>query len=584
MSSKISSIKAMGLRQGSVALAGILAVALGAYAQTAAASVLDNFEAGSNQNNFLGYSYFYNDATDGGTSVVTTAHVGATPSELLVDSTSFDAGYSSKKALKMAFTYGANKPKSCGGTCAYGQMVGFGTQFVPGTDVATGTGSTLDITGATAITFFAKASVAMKMRVEVTTTNVTDFGFFVSNVSVGTDWGPQTVLLTTGLGGINQPSWALAVPFDPKLVQKLQFSISADDNAGLTAGTVWLDSIVVQGYTWVPPNACMPCVGTTAATGAVLSDLEPVTAPPRAANQNAAGGFWFAYNDVGTRAVTAQSQYSEIFAGVDLTNPTPTAPLLVVSPAKGVGGSNAAYIGFTLGPSYTDNSSLVQPFVGIGTKTSDALETAVMDASLSTGIAFDYNTDATSTFKFIRLEVKTNQTDLGTNPGVVHSVLLPATGGTWKTAIVPWAKFTLPDWVDVPDKTVAVKKAGITKFQWAIQDAPGTTGGLAVDNVKLPGMTAIPIGIRNASRAFHGLRMSQAAGRLDVTFDLAAGESAAKFTLVDLKGHQVAPAMNLTGKGLQVASLDTRTLRSGIYSLQVRQGDVVRGVPVTILK
>jgi hypothetical protein len=42
--------------------------------------------------------------------------------------------------------------------------------------------------------------------------------------------------------------------------------------------------------------------------------------------------------------------------------------------------------------------------------------------------------------------------------------------------------------------------------------------------------------------------------------------------------------MNLTGKGLQVASLDTRTLRSGIYSLQVRQGDVVRGVPVTILK
>jgi hypothetical protein len=138
-----------------------------------------------------------------------------------------------------------------------------------------------------------------------------------------------------------------------------------------------------------------------------------------------------------------------------------------------------------------------------------------------------------------RLEVKTNQTDLGTNPGVVHSVLLPATGGTWKTAIVPWAKFTLPDWVDVPDKTVAVKKAGITKFQWAIQDAPGTTGGLAVDNVKLPGMTAIPIGIRNASRAFHGLRMSQAAGRLDVTFDLAAGESAAKFTLVDLKGHQV---------------------------------------------
>jgi hypothetical protein len=444
MSSKISSIKPMGFRQGSMALVGILAVALGAHAQTAAASVLDNFEAGSNQNKFLGYSYFYNDATDGGTSVVTTAHVGSKPSELLVDSTSFDAGYASTKSLKMAFTYGPNKPKSCGGTCAYGQMVGFGTQFVPGTDVATGTGTTLDITGATAITFFAKASVAMKMRVEVTTTNVTDFGFFVANVSVGTDWGPQTVMLSTGLGGINQPSWAVPVTFDPTLVQKLQFSISADDNAGLTAGTVWLDSIVVQGYTWVPPTACMPCVGTTAATGAVLADLEPVTAPPRAANQNAAGGYWFAYNEVGTRAVTAQSQYSEIFAGVDLTNPTPTAPILVVSPAKGAAASNGAYIGFTLGPTYTANGSIVQPFVGIGTKFSDALDIGALDATGSTGVAFDYNTDATSTFKFIRLEAKTNQTDLGTNAGVVHSVLLPATGGTWKTAIVPWAKFSLP--------------------------------------------------------------------------------------------------------------------------------------------
>jgi len=69
-----------------------------------------------------------------------------------------------------------------------------------------------------------------------------------------------------------------------------------------------------------------------------------------------------------------------------------------------------------------------------------------------------------------------------------------------------------------------------------------------------------------------------------VTFDLAAGETGAKLTLIDLKGHQVAPAQSLTGKGLQVASLDTHTLRSGIYSLQVRQGDVVRGVPVTILK
>jgi len=331
----------------------------------------------------------------------------------------------------------------------------------------------------------------------------------------------------------------------------------------------------------------MTCPGPGPATGALLSNLEidSTVTPHRAANKNAAGGFWFVYNDVGTRTVATSHDYSDIFAGVDLTNPTPTTPLLVLSPAKGAGGSTAAYIGFTLGPTYTDKGSVVQPFVGLGTKTSDALETTAMDASTSTGVAFDYNTDATSTFKFIRLECKTNQTNLGTNAGVVHSVLLPATAGTWKTAIVPWAKFSLPDWVDVPDKTVPVKTSGILKFQWAVQDAPGIAGGFAIDNVKLPGMTTINVGIHDkGNHAFHGLKMSQAAGRLDVAFDLASDASSAKLSLLDLKGEVVAPTQALTGKGLQMASFNTRSLRNGVYSLLVRQGEAVRAVPVTILK
>jgi hypothetical protein len=328
----------------------------------------------------------------------------------------------------------------------------------------------------------------------------------------------------------------------------------------------------------------MTCIVTTPVAGGLLSNLEAdsTVVPKRAANQNAAGGFWFAYNDVGTRAVTSQSQYSEIFAGVDVT--TPTVPILKVSPGKGVGASGAAYIGFTLGPNYTENGSVVQPFVGIGTKTSDALETMAMDATTSTGVEFDYNTDLASTFNWVRLEVKTNQTNLGTNPGVVHSVLLPATGGTWKTAYIPWAKFTLPNWVDVPDQTVPVKVAGITKFQWAIQDAPGITGGLAIDNVKMAGAASIITGIHAVkSSEHHGMRLAQSAGRLDVSFDLLPGVSNAKVSLVDLKGAVVA-SRTVSGKGLQLTSLDTRNLQSGIYSLQVRQGDVVRGAPVSLLK
>lgn len=584
MSSKSSRTIPAGLTRGSVFLAGVLAAALSAQAQ--ATSVIDDFEAASNQNKFMGYSYFYADKADQGTSVVNSATVGPGVNELLFDPLkSVDAGYNgSKHSLKLDFTYGANKPQCLPAPCSYGQMVGFGTQLIAGTDaIGAGEGKTIDLTGATAITFFAKASTAMKVRVEITTSNITNFAFHRGEVLVTTAWAQHTVLLTPGLGGINQPSWnQVPVPFDPTKVQKLQFQISADDNATLTAGTLWLDDIKALGYNWVPAAACIPCVGTTPGTGGLLADLEPGTgATPRPAHQNYAGGYWYAYNDVGARVVTSQAQYSEIFEGVDLTNPTPSVPLLQVSPTKGNGGTGAAYIKFQLGPTFKEGVETIMPFVGLGTKVSDNLETIPYNATGSTNISFDYWTEAASTFKYIRLEAKSNQTDLGTNKGVVHHALFPATAGAWKTAIVPWNKLVLPDWDAVPNKTAPLKLSGLLQFQWAVQDAPGTSGAFAIDNVRLGGIT---IGVlRKAAKSTQGLRMTQVAGRLQVGFDLPAGVNAAQVTLTDLKGAVVA-SRSLTGTGAVQTGLDVGSLRSGLYSLQVRHGQVVRSTPVTLLK
>ncbi len=586
MSSKSSRISSDG-RKGAWLLAGALAGALSAHGAATAVSVLDDFEAGSNQNKFQGYSYFYADGADNGTSQVLSSIAGPGKNELLVDpAKSFDAGNGSSKALLLDFKYGATQPVACGGTCPYGQMVGFGTQLIAGTDPIGGAtaGKTLDMTGATAITFSAKASVLMKVRVEITTTDVTDYGFHRGEVTVNTTWGDQVVMLTPGLGGINQPPWALAVPFNAAKVQKLQFQISADDNPTLTEGKLWLDDIKVSGFNWVPPSACIPCVTAQApVTGAVLSNLEPdaATTPARPGNQNAAGGFWFVYNDVGSRTVATQADYSEIFGGVDLTDPL--APLFQVSADKGAAGSAGAYIQFTLGPSYveTPGTAPIMPFVGLGTKTSDALETTSWNATGSTGIAFDYKTSATSTFKFVRLEVKTKQTDLGTNPGVVHSVQVPATNGAWMTANIPWNKFSLPDWDEVPNKLAPVQTSSIVKLQWAVQDAPGATGDLAIDNVVVPGLTGFTAGIRPAAhKSVRGLKMHNAAGRLNVSFDLPAGVRDAKVSLVDMKGAVVA-SRSLEGNQ---ASLDTRNLRSGVYSLKVSYGDVVRSAAVTLLQ
>ena len=183
----------------------------------------------------------------------------------------------------------------------------------------------------------------MKLRVEVTTTNITDFGFYRAEPTVTTAWAKYTFLLESGLGGVARPAWAETatpgLPFDKTKAQKLQFQVSADDNATLTAGTLLIDNITVDGYSWIPPSACMTCVAAlTPKTGTLISDLEAVVSPPRAANQNAAGGFWYAYNDISTRVSPLPGTFSEILAGAPL-DATTGKPGFVVTAGQGAIGN-----------------------------------------------------------------------------------------------------------------------------------------------------------------------------------------------------------------------------------------------------
>ncbi len=566
-----------GFKKSSWAVAGLLAAASLSNAQT---SLIDNFDAGTNQNMFLGYSYFYADGADGGTTHVLTADSSSNNAWLVDPAKSFDVGANgTPHSLKMSFVYGANKPISASCMCPYGQFAGFGTQVVAGTDQ----GAVLNMAGATSITFWAKASAAMLMRFEVATANVTDDGFYAASPepSITTTWTKYTVLFTGGLGGLVRPAWAnTATPgviFDSTKVQKLQFSVSADDNTGLDSGTLWLDSIQVTGYTWVPPMACLPCVGAQGAgTGALLSDLDT---PP--VNENTAGGYWYAYNDAQAHVPplatgAPQSEFSEIITGVDNTDPV--NPVLTVSPTAGVNGTGAAYISFDLGPTFQqDDTTTIQPFVGIGTKTSDALGTVFLNVGTSTGISFDYNTDATSTFAYLRLEVKANQV-LSTNVGVVHQVLLPATGGVWKSASIPWDTLKEPDWAGVVAQPL--KTSALEHIQWAVQGAPGTTGGFAIDNVKIMGVTTIP-NINSAilpnSGTVRGLLLTQGSDGIHLNYPLPDGVTSVGIRLLNLQGAVVANR-NVAAHGTLQTDLNTRGLQNGIYTLQLRLGNSAKQV------
>jgi hypothetical protein len=575
-------------RKGFQGLAGFaLAAALlpvGVKAAATDSAVVDDFESASNQNKFLGYSFYYNDAKDGGNTVIKSAVAGV-GTELKFDPIlSIGEGASgSLKAAKLDFTFGATKP-SCGGTCTYGPMAGFGTGFVA-------EGKVIDMTGATSITFMAKASVAMTMRVEIATSTVTNFGYHLASVPLATGYTLVTIALTEGIGGVAQPSWAAAAPntpvvFDPSKIQKIQFAISQDDNLGLLAGTVFIDNIVVHGYKWVPPNACMTCPGN--GTGALLSDMEKAPA-----NQNAVGGYWYAYNDAEGRTVAGQADYSEIFKGVTPDSLAPTTPKISISAGKGADASAGAYIAFKLGPQYTKvgSTEAIKPFVGIGTKVSDALLTKFSNFGTATGISFSYSTDVGSTFDYIRLEAKSNR--VYSNPGIVHAALLPTTNGLWVSVVVPWAKLLLPDWQEValiPAAEQTLKLTEMEKFQWAVQGNPGTTGGFAVDNVKIEGMVApLPVlgGVGavfgTAAKAGKGFSVAQGLHGVQVALRLNQTEKNATIRLIDMKGNIVA-TQAVSGNGLQTAELGKANLPSGVYSVQVNIGNrPLPAVPVTIL-
>ncbi len=567
------------------AFAGIaMAALLPGFGSAQVASVLDDFEGGTNQNKFLDYWYFYNDSGDKGNSVVNSATVSG--AELLFDpAKSLDVGNGGGQAALLDFTMGSIKPKYCptGVGCDYPNFVGIGTGVIT-------EGKVLDMTGATHITFDAKASATMTVVVEVATNPITVAGHFAYHtieLPIGTTWETHSIPLSTeGISAVlKQPNWYLLEnpggdPFDITQVEKVQWKISVENNTGLTDGKLWLDNIVVHGYQWTPPTACMTCVGAPGAgEGAVLSNMD--AAP---VNQNAAGFFWFAYNDAGDRAVTSQTEYSEIFGGVTVDPAAPTTPVLAIEGNKGYNSTDGAFIEFTLGPSFVEGANTVKPFVGVGTMVSDELGTQFLNATGSTGASFDYQTSAS--LDFIRFEVKHN---LNFGAGIVHHVLLPGTGGEWKSATVPWTNLVLPDWDEVKliaDKTLRIN--ALEKFQWAFQGDAATSGSLAVDNVKIIGLTAIdPTMVMvasimpRASRSQGGFGAEKLQNGMRVAFSLPSNDHVGMLVLTDMRGKVLSRVPVSAGQGLKRnLELQVSNLPNGVYFLNLTTRSA-QGVPFT---
>lgn len=560
-------------RSFSFRIAGIAAIALLALVvRTQASSVLDDCEGGTNQNKFLAYWYLYDDAKDGGNSTITNATKNADDTyDFLPTEGEGNPNGTPGYAAKIDYQMGDTEP-SCGEGCTYGNMVGIGTQF-------TTEGNVLDLTGATKITYWAKASAPMTVRVEVATSVVTNFAYHRTEHDVTTSWAQYEVVLTEGLG-IAQPSWNTEpVEFDPSTAEKLQWQVSMDD-ANPESGSLWLDDIVVEGYTWTPPSACASCV-KPAGSGASLQGMLLSDMDTKPYNQNALGYYWYAYNDAEGRSVSVPGEeYSEIIQGVNIDADDPTKPILVID-GNGYQSDNGAWIDFQLGPVYEDNGQKIKPFVGLGTRLADNLGTEFYDAKSDgvTGIYFDYMTGGD--VDFIRLEVNANQ-DFG-NAGIVHHMLLEGTGGEWKGAEVPFDALKLPDWEEVaamPPSLKELKLEELEQIQWAFQGDAAAKGELAVDNVKLIGASSGVISSVAAHNA--GSMTIQRRGHvLAVTLPNAMAQAV---SLLGVNGAVVGQARATSMAGTY--ELSVGDLAPGTYLLRVGSRNEASGMttPVNLVR
>ena len=219
---------------------GLLAAALafGAAGAKAQSTKVEDFESKTTMNLLGGFWYFYDDRTDSGSSVITTADSVTG----FWDTTTFAAGaQGSASAIKLGFRFGAKDPK-CGGTCTYSPMVGMGTNLM--------SGGGLDLTGATAISFWAKADAPLKLVFSVGTTEIKDNGNYAKLIPVSSSWSKYTVSLAPG-AELKQPAWAKKVTFNPKECFSLGWQVSKSDNAGMAGSALYVDDVTVEN--WVPP-------------------------------------------------------------------------------------------------------------------------------------------------------------------------------------------------------------------------------------------------------------------------------------------------------------------------------------------
>jgi len=208
-------------------------------------TLLDDCEGGTSANRFGYWWYFFDDSANykGPNSKITNSSKDASL-YYIVKPTSLE-GNKGTTCIRMDYRLGPGKI-NCGTGCAYA-FIGAGTLLAAD-------GNVCDITGATKIKFYARSNPSVTLSIDVATSDVTDYNYYRTIITIGTSWQQYTIALTPG-AGITQQNWGIKVSFNPQHVTRIQWTVHTDQIPGATLplfGTVWFDDITIEGYTWKP--------------------------------------------------------------------------------------------------------------------------------------------------------------------------------------------------------------------------------------------------------------------------------------------------------------------------------------------
>jgi len=638
-------------------LAAALTVAGGAFA-----ALLDDFEGGTNENKFGNYWYFWTNTAAARENVP-----GYTPPacdkkpfgpDLSPDSARERIVNAKTAANDFRFVfeggYGAELTAQMPGS-QFAGVLKFENLRSPWKSTHLPTGQTwedvypgvglganltsdsingLDLSSATSVSFYLKVSESViekatvggvKFRMIVTDQQansafhptwtgdakgcIADAPYEVILKDPTTAWKKYTVNLDTVT--LKRASWEVKdkpYDFNKKHALSLGWYLEGSSLAAGTKldGMIAIDSITINGYTFIPRDLCngckRPATETTPDVALLFSDFD--TPLGAGLNQNKLGQYWYAYDDSIARKhpsvpVAGAGTPSKITVGIGMDEYYTDGPSLIVAGNEaGYQGTNGAFIGFTMGTPYDKTkggeTNKVQPFVGIGTNlvSDEDIEAGTYyDGTELTAIWFRYKTTG---FSELIVEVS-DKYAVNNDDGEVFYTKLEGTGGQWAVAVVPLDKLVLPSWAE--NRTGANAKLDVqnlAKIQFKNQSVGDGEGMLQIDDVylidpahagQIPGAVRLS-GSKSPASSF---RAAYSRGMIGVNWNASTKIASGKIQLVNTKGRVMASVPLAASAGKVTSSINAGSIPTGMYFVRVSAKDVngknvVMQSPVSIVK